>query len=174
MTSVDIHAGSGTLASSVTASTGCGISTCPWVLKAILGQQINITLIDFRYGKFHQLDLIHDNKFDTHVRVFMKIMMHLQQLQVSKVLMKRRYIPPHVLLMWLLKKNKLVRLQHFVLDRVREDMCTHPLQTCWRSVLYKQIWMTKNIFSLNTKVSPLKSIKRCVFLQSLSISISKI
>ena len=53
--SVDIHAGVGTLASSVTATTGCGVLTCPWVLKAVDGQQINISLIDFRYGKFNCL-----------------------------------------------------------------------------------------------------------------------
>ena len=50
---VDIHAGSGTLASSVTVSTGCGDLTCPWVLKADAGQQINISVIDFHYGKFY-------------------------------------------------------------------------------------------------------------------------
>ena len=50
---VDVHAGSGTLASSVTVSTGCGDLTCPWVLKAVAGQQINISIIDFRYGKFY-------------------------------------------------------------------------------------------------------------------------
>ena len=50
--SVDIHAGSGTLASSVTVSTGCGVLTCPWVLTAVAGKQINISLLDFHYGKF--------------------------------------------------------------------------------------------------------------------------
>ena len=50
--SVHVHVSDGILASSVSASSGCGGFMCPWDLKVVAGQQINITLIDFQYGKF--------------------------------------------------------------------------------------------------------------------------
>ncbi len=37
----------GYLSSSVTAQTGIGSWDCPWVIKADVGQQINVTLLDF-------------------------------------------------------------------------------------------------------------------------------
>ena len=54
--SVRVQVSSGILASSVSVSSGCGGFMCPWELKVVAGQQINITLIDFQYGKFNCSD----------------------------------------------------------------------------------------------------------------------
>ena len=50
-TSVKVKVTSGFLASDVTNRTGCGSEHAPWVLEALPGQRINITLLDFAVEK---------------------------------------------------------------------------------------------------------------------------
>ena len=44
---VNISGQMGFLASSVTAATGLGSTTCPWIITVDPGQRINVTLMDF-------------------------------------------------------------------------------------------------------------------------------
>ena len=44
---VHVPIGSGYLASIVTLDTGCGSRECPWLLNALEGQRINISIYDF-------------------------------------------------------------------------------------------------------------------------------
>ncbi len=51
-----VTTGSGYLSSDVTQGTGCGTASCPWVLEALPGQHINISLLDFSRAKTFQDD----------------------------------------------------------------------------------------------------------------------
>ena len=46
-----VASGGGYLSSDVTQSSGCGTTSCPWVLEALPGQHINISLLDFSRGQ---------------------------------------------------------------------------------------------------------------------------
>ena len=46
-----VLAGRGYLANSVTLDTGCSSGDCPWLLHALEGQRINISIYDFGIGK---------------------------------------------------------------------------------------------------------------------------
>ena len=47
---IKLEATSGYLSSLVTEETGCGTSATPWILEALPGQQINLTLLDFTFN----------------------------------------------------------------------------------------------------------------------------
>ena len=49
---VHVTAGSGYLASVETLDTGCGNRDCPWLLEALEGQRINISIYDFGLCKY--------------------------------------------------------------------------------------------------------------------------
>ena len=52
----------GFLSSDVTQKSGCGSSSCPWVLEAQPGQQINISLLDFSRGKSFKTESLEPGK----------------------------------------------------------------------------------------------------------------
>ena len=54
---------SGYISSSVTAETGCGSSTCPWLIQAPSGQSIEIFLWDFEYSKLNWCIFVIDGLF---------------------------------------------------------------------------------------------------------------
>ena len=45
-----VASSSGYLSSEVTYRTGCGTASCPWVIQALPGQKVNLTLMDFSGG----------------------------------------------------------------------------------------------------------------------------
>ena len=47
--------GSGYLSSTVSVDTNCGTSEAPWLLEALPGQRINLTMTDFGWGLSHSL-----------------------------------------------------------------------------------------------------------------------
>jgi len=54
---IEITQSRGILASLVAAETGCGTAHAPWQLRALPGQRINITLLDFSWATAATNDL---------------------------------------------------------------------------------------------------------------------
>ena len=62
---IKLEATSGYLSSLVTEETGCGTASTPWILEALPGQNINLTLLDFTFATIgSSFNLEYSDSFD--------------------------------------------------------------------------------------------------------------
>ena len=69
----DIHTIAAFIGNSVTESTGCGYTDCPWIIQAKKGQHLNISLYDFGTYNFGNMTINFTGTYDKGHQIFVCI-----------------------------------------------------------------------------------------------------